>query len=176
MKEWRSTEKKPSYIREEFGYDGNAWKYVRNAFGDKGSLKSTEKLEINRDIAKIARIHSHSQPAMGISGRSAGFPSQFPPREINVASMYGVNTHMQRVCFDCGSPNHLKKHCQNGTPYQRANFQNEGHSWTINNGQHPWSGNIGQHPWTINNGQRDGRGRGRGRESFRGGRWGGGRF
>ena len=69
MREWRSTEKKLGYIKEEFGYDVNAWNYVRNAFGDKGSLKSTEKLEINRDIAKIARIHTHSSQMQVVNGR-----------------------------------------------------------------------------------------------------------
>ena len=61
MKEWRGMEKRLTYIKEEFGYDINAWNYVRNAFGDKGSLGSAEKLEINRDIAKIARIRTHSR-------------------------------------------------------------------------------------------------------------------
>ena len=59
MREWRSTEKKLGYIKGEFGYDVNAWNYARNAFGDKGSLKSTEKLEINRDIAQNCS-YSHS--------------------------------------------------------------------------------------------------------------------
>ena len=53
-------------IKEEFGYDVNAWNYVRSVFGDKGSLKSAEKLQINRNIAKIAHIHHHSSQVQGV--------------------------------------------------------------------------------------------------------------
>ena len=56
IKEWRITFKKLSCIKEEFGTDGNAWLYVQNAFGDKGSLKAADIMEMNRDIAKISRI------------------------------------------------------------------------------------------------------------------------
>ena len=56
MKEWRVTFKKLRYIKEEFWTDGNAWLYVRTAFGDKGSLKAADIVEMNRDIAKILRI------------------------------------------------------------------------------------------------------------------------
>ena len=65
MKEWREMEKRLTYIKEEFGYDINAWNCVRNAFGDKGSLGSSKKLEINRYIAKITRIHQHSSASQG---------------------------------------------------------------------------------------------------------------
>ena len=92
MREWRSTEKKLGYIKEEFGYDVNAWNYVRNAFGDKGSLKSTEKLEINRDIAKIARIHTHSSQMQVVNGRGAPWGFQQAPSEISMNAGWGWNT------------------------------------------------------------------------------------
>ena len=77
MKEWRGTEKKLAHIKEEIGYDKNAWNYVRNVFGDKGPRGSSEKLEINRDIAKIARIHSHTLVPQGVMGK--GPRDMMPP-------------------------------------------------------------------------------------------------
>ena len=132
MKEWRGTEKKLAYIKEEFGYDNNAWNYVRNVFGDKGSLGSSEKLEINRDIAKIARIHLHTSVPQGIMGK--GPREMMPPfihqREFGEMgrqnAVWGPGVQMNydsapgrwfktspkaKLCFECGDVNHIKRDC-----------------------------------------------------------------
>jgi hypothetical protein len=159
MKEWRGMEKRLAFIKEEFGYDTNAWNYVRNAFGDKGSLGSAKKLEINRDIAKIARIRTHSSASQGHMDRGPGAMLQAAPiyqqgaGKNSMSTWWGGpvsqnpyepgmgrsfrNSPKTRACFECGSPTHIKRDC----PFAAR----------------PWADGTQNFQ-----GQRDDRGRGRG--------------